>query len=221
MKKIIVLFLTILLVVYIYIKNIDDKIYYLSLGDSYACSMNYLGVLDYGYSEYIRDYLKEEKKLEKFVNAFAKSGYRSVDLLRDIVDNKELNIDNNKLTLKQALIKADLVTLSIGTNDILSMTSLNMDDIIINDAMNDLDELLKTVREYCKEKIIAINYFNFYDNDIGKFANEKYKELCAKYDIIYIDVSDLSNNNLYFPTSNIHPSKEGYEQIFKRILPYL
>lgn len=214
MKKFIILIVTFLLVLFIYIKNKDDKVYYLSLGDSYAASMNYEGILDYGYSEYIRDYLIDKKKLEKFVNCFAKSGYRTIDLLRDITDNKV--VDN--ISIKQALIKADLVTLAIGTNDILSMTSLKMNDECINEAMVDLDNLLKTIREYCKEKIIAIGYFDFGNNEISDYANRKYKELCEKYNIIYIDVFDLTNNSLYFPdTNNIHPSKEGYKAIFDKI----
>ena len=176
--------------------------------------MNYEGILDYGYSEYIRDYLIDKKKLEKFVNCFAKSGYRTIDLLRDITDNKV--VDN--ISIKQALIKADLVTLAIGTNDILSMTSLKMNDECINEAMVDLDNLLKTIREYCKEKIIVIGYFDFGNNEISAYANRKYKELCEKYNIIYIDVFNLTGNSLYFPDSNnIHPSKEGYKAIFDKI----
>lgn len=214
MKKFIVLIITFLLVLFIYVKNKDDKVYYLSLGDSYAASMNYEGILDYGYSEYIRDYLIDKKKLEKFVNCFAKSGYRTIDLLRDITDNKV--VDN--ISIKQALIKADLVTLAIGTNDILSMTSLKMNDECINEAMVDLDNLLKTIREYCKEKIIVIGYFDFGNNEISDYANKKYKELCEKYNIIYIDVFNLTGNSLYFPDSNnIHPSKEGYKAIFDKI----
>lgn len=216
MKKIIVIILTISLVLMIYMINKDNNVYYLSLGDSYALGMTPYGGYDYGYSDYIRDYLKDNGKLEKYISGFAKSGYRTIDLIRDIEDNKEIYVENEKISLKQALIKADLVTLSIGTNDILSMTSLKLDDMCINEAMDDMEILLKKIREYCKEKVIAIGYFNIEKNDISLFANKKYKELCDKYNIIYIDVSDLSQK--YFPNPNdIHPSKDGYAKIFEKI----
>lgn len=56
------------------------------------------------------------------------------------------------------------------------MTSLKMNDECINEAMVDLDNLLKTIREYCKEKIIVIGYFDFGNNEISDYANRKYKD---------------------------------------------
>ena len=113
-----------------------------------------------------------------------------------------------------------MVTLSIGTNDIINVSSIALDNSYVIEVMNDMENLLSLIRKYCKEKIITIGYLNNSEN--YKIASEKYKQLCEKYDIIYIDSSELLNDFKYFPNpNNIHPSKEGYEIIANEIISNL
>jgi len=215
MKKILLFISVVILVLFIYIKNGDDKVYYLALGDSYSLGMNPYNAYDYGFTDYIKDYLNQSEKLQNFIKDFSVSGYRTIDLLKDIESNKSIVYENQEITIQQALIKADLVTLSIGTNDIIGMASVSPDDSYIDDAMNDMESLLILLRKYCKETIVAVGYFNLINND---YANERYKKLCEKYDIVYIDIYNLINDD-YFPNpSNIHPSKKAYELIANKII---
>lgn len=215
MKKILLFICVVILVLFIYIKNGDDKVYYLALGDSYSLGMNPYNAYDYGFTDYVKDYLNKGEKLQNFINDFSVSGYRTIDLLKDIESNKSIVYENQEITIQQALIKADLVTLSIGTNDIIGMASVSPDDSYIDDAMNDMESLLILLRKYCKETIVAVGYFNLINND---YANERYKKLCKKYDIVYIDIYNLINDD-YFPNpSNIHPSKKAYELIANKII---
>lgn len=217
MKKFIVLILVFFVVLFIYIVNIDDKVYYLALGDSYSLGMTPYNGYDYGFNDYVKDYLENNNKLEEYIKDFSKSGYRTIDLLRDIEDNKTISIKEKELSIQQALIKADLVTLSIGTNDIINISSISVDNSYVSEAMNDMESLLSMIRKYCKEKIIAVGYLT--KNETYEYASKKYKQLCEKYDIIYIDSSELLNDSKYFPNpNNIHPSKEGYEKIANKII---
>lgn len=220
MKKIMFLFIILLSVLFIYLKNKDGKIFYLALGDSYSLGMTPYNGYDYGFNDYVKDYLIENNKLEQYIKDFSISGYRTIDLLRDITDNKNIVIADKEVTIQQALIKADLVTLSIGTNDIISMSYIALDNSYVSEAMNDMENLLFTIRKYCKEKIIAVGYLT--KNATYEYANEKYKQLCEKYDIIYIDSTTLLNDSKYFPNpNNIHPSKEGYKIIADKIIDNL
>lgn len=220
MKKTIGLFLVLLVVLLIYVKNIDKKVYYLALGDSYSLGMTPYNGYDYGFTDYVKDYLKDSGKLEDYIKDFSQSGYRTIDLLRDIEDNKVINIGGKEISIQQALIKADLVTLSIGTNDIINMSTLVLDNSYVSEAMNDMENLLSMIRKYCKETIITVGYLN--KNDTYMYASERYKQLCDKYDIIYIDSKELLSNSKYFPNqNNIHPSKEGYKLIADKIISNL
>ena len=239
MKKLLLISSVILVVFLIYLTTIDKKVYYLALGDSIAVGLNSYNIVDYGYTDYIKDYLEDKNILERYVNQYAKSGYRITDVYRDIEDNKKVNLGNKEITLKNALIKADLVTLSIGANDFLAnfdfgnfvgQMNTNQTYEYIDEISSDLDKLLKTIRSYCKEDIILIGYYNplprltngYEDlmDSIFSYSDEKYETVCDKYDITYISVYDLFKGNTdYLPNPlNIHPSKEGYEAISELVI---
>lgn len=229
MKKIIAIILILTSIFFIYLTTIDKKVYYLALGDSIAAGVTANATDTYGYSDYIKTYLENRDLLETYIDDFAVSGYRSIDLKRDIIDNKKITINDKNITLKNALIKADLITLSIGANDFFYYLNANYNDVYdhINDSLNDVESLFKLIREYCKEDIIVIGYYTpFQEHEklelmdtAIRFANKKLEELCIEYKMQFVDVFDLFKENNYLPNPNdIHPSKEGYEAISKEII---
>lgn len=239
-KKLLVLLLLIILPIIIYITNIDHKIYYLALGDSLAAGHNPYGKLGYGYSDYVSDYLKGKKKLEFYTKHYAVSGYRTTDLIRDINDNKEVLINNKVITLKNALTNADLITLSIGANDLfykLNLTNINTifeDEIklmgYVNGVINDIEKVIILLKKYCKEDIILIGYYNplwqinkDYATKAEPYlleANQQMKSLAKKYNLFYVDIyQTFKDNKDYLPNPlDIHPSIHGYQAIADKII---
>lgn len=233
MKKILLLGIVILIVFLIYLCNIDKKVYYLNLGDSLAAGEGAYDKKVKGYSDYVKDYLKQKNLLEIYVNDYATNGYRTTDLINVIEDNKRIKKNDKEITIQNSLIKADLVTLSIGANDIINrisfQNSLDYNQIYnyIDDLSKDLDKLLKLMRQYCKEDIIMIGYYNPYPylnnpetNDIFNYLNKKYKEICNEYNVTYIEIDNLFKENPNFlpNENNIHPSEEGYKAISGEII---
>ncbi len=221
MKKILIIGIIILCIFIIYLTTIDKKVYYLSLGDEISLGITKEGYYEKGYPLYIKEYLEEKNKLEIFIDDYETQGYRITDIINDIKNNKELE-ETNK-TIKNTLIKADLLTISIGTNDILSkinkektLTKIDYKRLHdnIEEIINDLDKLLSIIREYCKEDIlfigIDINTTNEKLNEIINYANEKFKETSEKYNIIYIDRYNNEGEHIY-------PTKEEYKSIGDRI----
>ena len=224
MKKILVLGVIIISIFLIYLTTIDKKVYYVSLGDEISLGMTKEGYYEKSYPIYIKEYLEEQKKLEIFIDDYETQGYRITDLINDINNNKEVE-ETNK-TIKNALIKSDLITLSIGTNDIISkintekaLTKIDYNRLYknIDEIINDLDKLLKIIREYCKEDIILIGInIKTEDeklNEIINYANEKFKEISGKYKIYYIDYLKKEQNKY-----KIYPTKEEYKQISEQII---
>lgn len=189
-KSIIILIMISVIVFVIYLLNIDSKTYYLSIGDEIISSE------EDSYSNYIVNYLKEINTFEKFVE-FKGKDYRTTDLINDINNNKSIIINGKKQTIKNSLIKADITVLWIGMNDLYYKVGYfegNEMYNYIDSMLKDTNVLLQLIREYSKEKIVMIGYFNIYseiDNSYFDYINEKTYKLCSKYDIYFINPNDI------------------------------
>ena len=216
MKKILIIGLVFLVIFLIYLANMDKKVYYVALGDS--LEREYVSNEEvYGYSYYIKNYLKKDDLLERYSDDFAKADTRITDIIKDINNNTKITTNKGSFSLKNALIKADLITVNISSNDMFN--KLKGNNIVYNDVYDyiddlayDLDNLFKLMREYCKEDIVMVGPYNpFSDSsdklDVYEYFNEKYKDVCEEYDIIYVDLSDISEIN-----------GQNYERIANRVI---
>ena len=220
MKKILTIIIVLLAVFLIYLGFKDKEIYYFSMGDSLANGINSYNAKDYGYADYVKDSL-EIKKYESFTN----NNKRSIDFVKDIEDNIKINGKN----IQNILIKADIITLSVGMNDLFSNVTFN-NDFSVNDlymkfeeVMVDLENLFKLLRTYSKEDIIYIGIYNcLKENSLDEFfiyANEQLKKLCDNYKITYLDIYNEFNDSTYFDNPNSYfPNKAGHKLISSKII---
>lgn len=215
-KKILVISITIFLVFIIYLTTLDKKIYLVSLSTNN--SFDLLNTVDEkkDYNKIINNYLNKKEKLEKNVNNLVESKDRITDLLYKIDDNYSVDINGKKQTIKNALIKADLLTVDIGINELQSKILLKNNFTTevydyIDELINDYKKLLIVLREYCKEDIIVIGYYSSdynYEKYINYF-NKKLAEITNEYKIIFIDTNKLyENNNLSYDKEEVDVATE-------------
>ena len=231
MKKILITSMVVLLIFVIYLTTTDKKVYYLTLGDELSVSTDEV----ISFSDNVVRYLNDKEKLEIFVNDFSKDNNYINDVINDIKENKKINHENKNISIKNALIKADLLTISIGMNDITSkinIKSVNLsrdysflyneiDKIVVN-----LDEMLKLVRSYCKEDIILLGLyypFNIQNKELVNiflYGNNKFKEAADKYNVRYIDIYNIFlENDKYLSINNpLYPSQTGFNTIAEQIV---
>lgn len=238
-KVIIGFAITGIILVIIFFLTMDNKVYYLSLGDSLAAGQTPNNTISNSYGDYVADYLKDKGTLEFYTKKFTKSGYRSIDLLNDLNNNKEVEVNGKKITIKHALIKADLVTVSVGANDLFYKLNVGnkfdlseFDDIYhyVDEVFVDIDKLLYELRMSCKEQIMVFGFYNPFNNfsdslsltvePVIEYANSKMKNLTTKYGMTYVDIHDEFNKNKdYLPSKlEIHPTKEGYQAMAKDVI---
>ena len=220
MKKILTIIIVLLSVFLIYLGFKDKEIYYFSMGDSLANGINTYNAKNYSYDDYIKNSL-EVKKYVSFTN----NNKRSIDFVKDIEDNIKIDDKN----IQNILIKADIITLSVGMNDLFSNVTFN-NDFSVNDLYTkfeevtvDLENLFKLLRTYSKEDIIYIGIYNcLKENSLDEFfiyANEQLKKLCDNYKITYLDIYNDFNNTSYFDNPNSYfPNKDGYKLISNKII---
>lgn len=225
-KKLFFIGITTLLVFLIYLTTVDKKIYYLNIGDSIAIGINSYKIESNGYATPVTNYLKKENKLEKFINNFNQSDLRISDLYNMINNNYEIKIHNRNQSIKNALIKADIVTLSMGNDDFYQKLNSNytINELynLVDNYKNDMEKLILLIKKYCKEDIIMIGYYNPY-NDSNKekiitYMNKKMSDLATENEIKYINLQGVISYDYIVNPKDYHISSEGYLLIGEEII---
>lgn len=216
LKTILFIFLIFIIIFLIYLTSIDKKIYYLDLS---------IDNNNYTYNDLVSNYLKEKNILEKSVSGFITENDRVTDLVSAITQNKSIEILGKKQTIKNALIKADLVTVFIGLNDInykVGYSTMNELYDYADSFLVDIQNLLELLREYCKEDIIIIGYYNIYGSfydEYFKYINKEVAMYASDYDIEFIDPIDIYNINE--SRDSIFMNKEEHNKVFTKISTFI
>ncbi len=225
-KKILFFVLVIIIIYLIYFFYHGKTISYIALGDSFALGENPYGEVGYSYADYLRDDLSKNKNIKLYTKEFTKKNYYIQDLYEDIIFNKKILIDGKTLSLKSTLRDANLITISIGKDDLFSKISFQQsknisDDDIVDNISHEMNLLIKEIMKY-NSNIILVGYYNlFYDKNDSKIfekLNEEYKSIAKKHGITYIDIYNKMNyDNLSNPNS-YYPNVEGYRFIESEIM---
>ena len=183
MKKIIfILFLFFLLYAcyYIYKVTEDNKLNVLVVGDNMANNpyLANLGMVN---------------------NDFINEDYHLNDLLNIVKYNQEL--DNNT-SIHQLLKKADILIISIGSNDLYYKLNDNTKKIYtyMNNIISNYDLLLSYIHRYDYKKVYVLGYNNTYDkyNDIFIYINYKLEKMANYYGYTYLNIDKIDLKDDYY-----------------------
>ena len=220
MKKVILILTLFLSCYFIYNKTNDKKFYYLTIGDSLSKGITENGNLSYGYSDYIINFLDTNKLLKGYDKTFIESDYRIIDVIKIL----EYNEKKDNQSLNYLIKKADIITISLGMNELYYKLNKDMQNIYtyIDDMINNYDKILLYINTFHHKKVFILGYYNITgnNNDIFDYANYMLKNLCNKYDFEFIDTSKSFNNNPNYFNKNTSfiPNLNGYEKISQLII---
>lgn len=213
MKKIILSIIVFIIVFLIYYFNISEKTYYISLGDFLSYGINNFEKVDNNYSNNIKEKYKEN--LDNYVNYSSIDDYRVMDLINDITYNKTVNFNSKEYKIQNLLIKANLITISIGMNDLIYKKNLSYD--YVDELLDDIEDLFELIRKYNKDEIYFLSFYNIInDQELIDYSNNKLKNICGENKIKYVDISNLNN----YVIKGIYPTNDGYSYITDKILNF-
>lgn len=225
MKKIISILILFLSCYFIYNITIDDELFYLSIGDGIAKGITDEGnVSVYNYTDSIKNCLTSKNKLKGFNNSFVDKDYRITDLLRIIKYKEEIVVNNDHISINELLKKADIVTISLGMNELYYKILVDNNNIYsyIDGMLSDMELLLKEVDRYNHKKVIVLGYYNTTNNnkDIFNYVNYKLKNIVDKRGFEFVDIDKIINNNTNYFTknTNFYLNNEGYQKISQIIV---
>ena len=213
MKKTIFIVIIFLATFLIYYFNINKEIYYISLGDFLSYGINNKDLVDNTYSNNIMN--ENKNNLDNYVNYSSIDDYRVMDLINDINYNKTIIYNNKEYKIQNLLIKANLITLSIGMNDLIYKKNLDYD--YVDNLLNDIETLLDLIRKYNKDEIYFLSFYNIIgDEELIKYSNKKLASICEKNKIKFVDISELNK----YVINSIYPTNDGYTYITEKIINF-
>lgn len=217
MKKIFFTVLVVITTFLIYFFNKSEKIYYLSLGDYLSYGINNFNKVENNHSTNIKKYY--ENILSNYVNYSSYDDYRVMDLINDINYNKTIEYKNKEYKIQNLLIKSNLITISVGMNDLIYKSKYDNNLYkYIDELLKDIDALFKLIRKYNKDEIYFLGFYDIINNkEIIEYTNNKVKSICNKNKINFVDISLLNN---YISKGN-YPTNDGYSYITESILTLL
>lgn len=227
--KLIIFLLVIFVIFLIYKENHNHYFNYTSLGDGYALGINSYSEIDYGYSDYIKDELLTDKRLKLYTKDFSKKDQSIEHLYESITTNEKITIDSMEINLKQTLRESNLITMTIGLNDLIYHVAITPEmseyqlNKIIEEIDNNLNKLIKEIKKYYPKTIYIIGYPNIpIENIYIKEGIDKLNELYQNTKgITYISATDIISDSDFLNPNNIYPSKEGYKKIADKVLQKL
>lgn len=227
-KVLIILILVCTSIFFIYKKNDKNNINYTSLGDALAIGVDSFGRIDYGYSDYVKDFLKEQNKLNQYIKSFSNKNMSIEKLYEYILINKKIKLKNREYNIRKTLRETEILTISIGLNDLiynLNITNVKTEyklDCIISNITDDFNMLIKEIKKYYPGKIYIIGYYkskayNSLTNSGIDKLNKMYKE---NKDVVYIPIDDILNydKDSFSNSDSYYPNRIGYQKISQKII---
>ncbi len=233
--KIVFLITTIIITYIIYIFTNNNKINYLVLGDSLSLGKTPYSSYDYGYKVSVKETLENQNLLNEYNDIFTDEYITIKELTEDI----KSNITKENTNIKKQLRESDLVTLSIGNQElekiinpfIIELEGISFTKVKdhLDEIITDLDKLFQEMKRYAVNQVIFIGFYNLYPYHTEEFEEEttkildylisNTKTLTVEYNIEYIDTQQLFINiKEYVPNPyNYYPNNKGYELISTEI----
>lgn len=218
-------------------------IHYLALGDSLAFGISEEGVPGKGYPDFLAQSLNEKNVLKSSNKGFSFPGYTASDVIKDLKSNVAKPIygtghEEETAELHKSIERADVITISIGANDVLQhfkidpTTGLPQIDILklgaaIQQVGTNYNEILKGI--YAINPKVQVYVMGYY-NPFPHLADELQPQLAQLLaglngaiqtgmkgtDAIFVQTSEQIATDFpaHLPNpNNIHPSEVGYKII--------
>lgn len=238
LKKILIFFIVLFLCFIIFKCTFDNKLDYLALGDDLSKGKTPFGNYGKSFTDFFAQYLINKNKLKSYNNKFVEENYRTTDLIKDMKLGKSIVFNNKKININQAIVNAELITISIGLNDIfykLNYNNIRNNQIntifsYIDEMFNDIYILLANIRKLNDCKIFVIGFYNHLNgtnsnekeiiNKIFRYINENFIKIEQIKKVYYVDIKEgFAKKSYYLPNNKMaYPSLEGYNYISTKII---
>ncbi len=215
-KLILITLLGGILSIIIYFFTQNNEITIMSIGDGLSSGETPYGIEGYSFNDYLKEDYITKHKLNHYIE-YASSNKTIKELIYEIKDNKEVTLKNEKIEIKQAINKAEILTIAIGMDELASKKITNQ---IKNEYLHDLEELLSMVNMLNQNKVIIISLYTWGKNDLLTIEklNASMRDIALTNGFLFVDINKILMNEEYFlQKDSYYINYLGHKRIYEEI----
>ena len=215
-KLILITLLGGILSIIIYVFTQNNEITIMSIGDGLSSGETPYGIEGYSFNDYLKEDYLTIHKLNNYIE-YASRDKTIKELIYEIKENKEITLKNEKIEIKQAINKAEILTIAIGMDELASKKITNQ---IKNEYLHDLEELLSMVNMLNQNKVIIISLYTWGKNDLLTIEklNASMRDIALTNGFLFVDINKILMNEEYFlQKDSYYINYLGHKRIYEEI----
>ena len=218
MKKKLILITLIggILSIIIYVFTQNNEITIMSIGDGLSSGETPYGIEGYSFNDYLKEDYLTIHKLNNYIE-YASRDKTIKELIYEIKENKEITLKNEKIEIKQAINKADILTIAIGMDE---LANNKITSKIKNEYLHDLEELFSMINLLNKNKIVIISLYTWEKNDLLTIEklNASVRDIALTNNFEFVDINKiLMNEEYFFQKNSYYINYLGHKRIYEEI----
>ena len=216
-KKIITIaLLGAILSVIIYFFTQNNEITIVSIGDGISSGMTSYGIEGYSFNDYLKEDYRTKHELKEYIE-YAIPNKTVKELIYEIKENKSIVKKEEQIEIKQAINKADILTIAIGMDELANIKITNQ---IKNEYLHDLEELLSMIKMLNGKKVIVISLYTWGKNDLLTIEklNAGIRDIALSNGFLFVDINKiLMNKDYYLSTDSYYINYLGHKSIYEEL----
>ena len=218
MKKKLILITLIggILSIIIYVFTQNNEITIMSIGDGLSSGETPYGIEGYSFNDYLKEDYLTIHKLKSYIE-YASRDKTIKELIYEIKENKEITLKNEKIEIKQAINKADILTIAIGMDE---LANNKITSKIKNEYLHDLEELFSMINLLNKNKVVIISLYTWGKNDLLTIEklNASVRDIALTNNFEFVDINKiLMNEECFFQKNSYYINYLGHKRIYEEI----
>ena len=205
-----------ILSVIIYFFTQNNEIIITTIGDGLTSGMTSYGIEGFSFNDYLKEDYINKHELNYYIE-YANANQTVKELIYDIKENKKVKMLQKEIELKQAISKADILTIAIGMDE---LANIKINRAIKEEFLHDMDELLSMIKMLNQNKVIVVGLYTWGKNDFLTIEklNASLRDIALTNGFEFIDINKIMmDKNYYLTTDSYYINYLGHKRIYEEM----
>ena len=205
-----------ILSVIIYFFTQNNEITIVAIGDGLSSGMTSYGIEGYSFNDYLKEDYITRHELGSYME-FASPNKTVKELIYEIKENEKIKTSQKEMELKQAISKADILTIAIGMDE---LANIKINRTIKEEFLHDMEELLSMIKMLNQYKVVVIGLYTWDKNDFLTIEkiNASIRDIALTNGFEFLDINKIMmDKNYYLTIDSYYINYLGHKRIYEEI----